>query len=56
MLVRHSIEQILLCGGYILMTAGQVGSQKINMLINYKISCVNSTVKGIQWGNVIEND
>lgn len=30
------------------MSAGQVGSQKINMLlINYKISCVNSTVKVI---------
>lgn len=33
-----------------------MGNQKINTFINYKISCVNSTVKGSQWGNVIEND
>lgn len=56
MVVRHSIEQILLCRGYVLMSAGQVGSQQINMLINTKISCVNSTVKIIQWENVTDND
>ena len=46
----------MLCQGYILMSAGQVGGQKINMLISYKISSVNSTVKVIKWENVKETD